>query len=75
MWVTPAFLAQYNTSGVILPSARGGVASTMVAHPAILAGTDNMSALEGRTAEPPGTYNPTAPDEEKEKISGVRKSQ
>ena len=37
------------------PSGRGGVASTMVAHPAIPAGTASMSAVDGRTAVPPGT--------------------
>mmetsp|Transcript_35542 Transcript_35542/g.78871 ORF Transcript_35542/g.78871 Transcript_35542/m.78871 type:complete len:264 (+) Transcript_35542:1353-2144(+) len=60
-WVTPAFLAQYSTSGVMLPSGRGGVAITMVWHPAILAGTESMRVLEGSTAVPPGTYTPTAP--------------
>mmetsp|Transcript_16424 Transcript_16424/g.51045 ORF Transcript_16424/g.51045 Transcript_16424/m.51045 type:complete len:261 (+) Transcript_16424:418-1200(+) len=57
--VTPAFFAQYVTSGHTLPSLRGGVASTRVEHPAIMAGTDSMSAVEGSTAVPPGTYNPT----------------
>mmetsp|Transcript_23790 Transcript_23790/g.60687 ORF Transcript_23790/g.60687 Transcript_23790/m.60687 type:complete len:291 (+) Transcript_23790:523-1395(+) len=61
MWVTPAFLAQYSTSGVMEPSGRGGVASTMVGQPAMAAGTASMSAEEGSTAVPPGTYTPTAP--------------
>ena len=60
-WVTPAFLAAHTTSGVMLPSGLGGVASTMVLHPAIWAGTVSMRALEGSTAVPPGTYTPTAP--------------
>lgn len=53
--VTPALRAQYRTSGVMEPSGRGGVASTMVPHPAMAAGTASMSALEGSTAVPPGT--------------------
>jgi hypothetical protein len=43
------------TSGVMDPSGRGGVASTMVWHPAMAAGTASMRALDGRTAVPPGT--------------------
>ncbi len=39
----------------------GGVAITMVGQPAILAGTASMSAVDGSTAVPPGTYRPTAP--------------
>jgi hypothetical protein len=58
MCVTPAFLAQYSTSGVMLPSGRGGVASTTVLQPAICAGTASISALLGSTAVPPGTYTP-----------------
>mmetsp|Transcript_18129 Transcript_18129/g.45026 ORF Transcript_18129/g.45026 Transcript_18129/m.45026 type:complete len:268 (+) Transcript_18129:734-1537(+) len=61
MCVTPAFFATYSTSGTMLPSLRGGVASTTVAQPAMRAGTASMSAVEGSTAEPPGTYSPTAP--------------
>ena len=48
-------------TGVMEPSGRGGVASTMVLQPARPAGVHSMSALEGRTAVPPGTYTPTAP--------------
>ena len=59
--MTPALRAQYRTSGEMLPSARGGVAITMVLQPAMPAGTASMSALEGSTAVPPGTYTPTAP--------------
>mmetsp|Transcript_20356 Transcript_20356/g.56717 ORF Transcript_20356/g.56717 Transcript_20356/m.56717 type:complete len:302 (+) Transcript_20356:1264-2169(+) len=59
MCVAPAFFAQYSTSGVMEPSGRGGVASTMVLQPAMAAGTASMRAEEGRTAVPPGTYRPT----------------
>ena len=45
----------------MLPSGRGGVAITIVLHPAIPAGTASMSVEDGSTAVPPGTYNPTAP--------------
>ena len=31
-------------------------------HPAILAGTASINAVDGSTAVPPGTYTPTAPD-------------
>ena len=58
--VTPAFLAQYSTSGVMLPSGRGGVAITMVLQPAMPAGTASISVEDGSTAVPPGTYSPTA---------------
>ena len=53
--MTPAFFAQYSTSGVMEPSGRGGVAMTMVLHPAIPAGTAIIRVLEGSTAVPPGT--------------------
>ncbi len=53
-------LSRWPTSGVTVPSGRGGVASTMVRQPAMPAGTDSMSAEEGSTAVPPGTYTPTA---------------
>lgn len=33
----------------------------MVLQPAMAAGTASMSAEEGSTAVPPGTYSPTAP--------------
>lgn len=59
-WVTPAFFAQYSTSGVTLPSRRGGVAITIVRHPAMPAGTASMRVEDGSTALPPGTYSPTA---------------
>ncbi len=55
MWVTPARLAHHNTSGVMVPSDLGGVASTMVLQPAMPAGTDSIKALDGKTAVPPGT--------------------
>lgn len=45
----------------MVPSGLGGVASTMVLHPAMPAGTESIKALEGKTAVPPGTYTPTAP--------------
>jgi hypothetical protein len=48
-------------TGVTEPSGRGGVASTIVPQPARPAGVHSMSALDGRTAVPPGTYTPTAP--------------
>ncbi len=59
--VTPALRAQYSTSGVMDPSGRGGVAMTIVEQPAMPAGTHSISAEEGSTAVPPGTYTPTAP--------------
>mmetsp|Transcript_2058 Transcript_2058/g.9325 ORF Transcript_2058/g.9325 Transcript_2058/m.9325 type:complete len:236 (-) Transcript_2058:328-1035(-) len=61
MCVTPAFLATYSTSGTTDPSFCGGVARTTFLHPAIMAGTASMSAVDGSTAVPPGTYRPTAP--------------
>mmetsp|Transcript_3742 Transcript_3742/g.15167 ORF Transcript_3742/g.15167 Transcript_3742/m.15167 type:complete len:204 (+) Transcript_3742:969-1580(+) len=61
MCVTPAFFATYNTSGTTSPSFLGGVASTTFSHPAMDAGTASMSAVDGSTAVPPGTYRPTAP--------------
>lgn len=42
-----------------MPSGLGGVANWMFLHPATRAGTPNIIAVEGRTAVPPGTYNPT----------------
>ena len=51
--------ATYSTSGAIEPSERGGVASTIVLHPATCAGTPSMSDVDGKTALPPGTYKPT----------------
>ena len=54
-WVTPARRATQSTSGEMDPSGRGGVARTIVRHPAIRAGTASMRAVEGSTAVPPGT--------------------
>ena len=56
------------------PSGRGGVASTMVLHPASPAGVHSMSALDGRTAVPPGTYTPTAPAPTHDASQAVRVS-
>ena len=53
--VAPALKAQYRTSGETEPSGLGGVASTIVAQPATLAGAASISAEDGRTAVPPGT--------------------
>ena len=44
-----------HASGLTEPSARGGVANTMVPQPANPAGTLSISADDGSTAEPPGT--------------------
>jgi len=75
MWVTPAFFAQSNTSGVMLPSGRGGVASTTVPQPAICAGTANIKALLGKTAVPPGTDKPTAgQQQQQQRQQGVHRS-
>jgi hypothetical protein len=48
-------VSQQQTSGLMEPSRRGGVASTMVLQPASPAGTLSISAEEGRIAVPPGT--------------------
>ena len=49
----------------MLPSGLGGVAITIVLHPAIPAGTASIRVEDGKTAVPPGTYNPTAPAKKK----------
>merc|ERR1719460_3054672 len=48
--VTPAFRAQYSTSGLMEPSCRGGVARTTVSQPATWAGTASRASrgLRGR---------------------------
>jgi len=53
-------LATYSTSGTTEPSLRGGVASTTVWHPAMRAGTDSISAVDGSTAVPEGRARETA---------------
>jgi len=51
----PTMWATYITSGDTLPSGRGGVARRISRQPATCAGMPSMSAVEGRTAVPPGT--------------------
>ncbi len=51
----PLYVCDELASGLMEPSERGGVASTMVPQPASPAGTLSMSAEEGRIAVPPGT--------------------
>ena len=52
-------LAATSTSGVTLPSLRGGVTMTMRSTPATLAGTIFISTEDDNGALPPGTYTPT----------------
>eukprot|EP00160_Parvularia_atlantis_P017032 Unigene5691_Nuclearia_a/m.17369 Unigene5691_Nuclearia_a/g.17369 ORF Unigene5691_Nuclearia_a/g.17369 Unigene5691_Nuclearia_a/m.17369 type:complete len:338 (+) Unigene5691_Nuclearia_a:353-1366(+) len=55
----PICSAMYSTSGAMLPSGPGGLARMISLHPATLAGTPSMYAVDGRIAVPPGTYRPT----------------
>jgi hypothetical protein len=54
IWSAPHLAAMYTISGRTRPSASAGVATVMEAQPAIEAGMQSMSAVEGRTAVPPG---------------------
>src|SRR5690606_25926594 len=56
---TPARAAATSTAGSAVPSARGGVHNTTSGQPARRAGMASISAVEGRGAEPAGTYSPT----------------
>ncbi|ANB14933.1 hypothetical protein AWJ20_2550 [Sugiyamaella lignohabitans] len=59
MALAPTLCATYTTSGVKVPSDRGGDARMMFLHPATLAGIPSIIAVDGSTAVPPGTYRPT----------------
>ena len=57
---TPQRLAAASTAALARPSAAGGVHSTRCGQPTSCAGIATMITVEGRGAEPAGTYRPTA---------------
>src|ERR1700728_940707 len=57
---TPALRAATRTAGFALPARFGAVHISFTGHPASAAGTASMMAVDGRGAEPAGTYRPTA---------------
>ena len=54
----PAILAAVSMAGLTLPLRPGGVTITTSGTPAIFAGIESMSTVEGYAAVPPGTYRP-----------------
>src|SRR6266513_3917345 len=56
----PHSSAATSTAGFARPSGVGAVHRTRRAQPAMRAGTASMTTVEGRGAEPAGTYSPTA---------------
>ena len=55
----PNSCATNRITGLIEPSAWGGVHTTTCGHPANRAGTPSISSVLNSGAVPPGTYNPT----------------
>src|SRR5271168_1297000 len=57
---TPALRAATITAGSAPPARLGAVHISFTGHRASAAGTASMMAVEGRGADPAGTYKPTA---------------
>src|ERR1700691_1120642 len=57
---TPDLRAATRTAGFAPPARFGGVHISLTGHCASAAGTANMMAVDGKGAEPAGTYRPTA---------------